>query len=166
MLVASLCSRNLRTPLAISSDPASAFGPENDRRKLRGAHGCKRLADLRFALAVFGRYQMLTYQNKRLRKINSIANAELEKSTPGAGIAGEDFSHKVDARTADLEHHIFSLAEFDDAICGVAARGKMHVANFVVRCLMLSSMVPDTSPPMEWAIGIFMYAAASIVAMV
>ena len=31
---------------------------------------------------------------------------------------------------------------------------------------MLSSIVPLTSPPIVWAIGMFMYAAASVVAIV
>ena len=39
-------------------------------------------------------------------------------------------------------------------------------ANFVTAWRMLSSIVPLTSPPIVWASGMFMYAAASAVAIV
>ena len=44
--------------------------------------------------------------------------------------------------------------------------GKCTCANFVTACRIDSSMFPDTSPPIVWASGMFMYVAASAVAIV
>jgi hypothetical protein len=44
--------------------------------------------------------------------------------------------------------------------------GKWTCANFVTACRIDSSMLPDTSPPIVCASGMFMYVAARAVAMV
>jgi hypothetical protein len=44
--------------------------------------------------------------------------------------------------------------------------GKWTWANFVTAWRIDSSMLPETSPPIVWASGMFMYVAASAVAIV
>ncbi len=99
-------------------------------------------------------------------EIEASRDAELEQVAEAVRVITEDLGDEVHAGAADHVHRRGVLAELHDPSAAPVDAGKWTWANSLRRGGSTRRCLPETSPPIVCASGMFMYVAASAVAIV